>query len=121
MAIVVNLDVMMARRKMSLNELSGKVDLTQANALTIKIQTEYKSIEDAIKKLEKASYGKYDKMKNLIQTRETGISRLFGFETDVTILKSLELQAKELTNKNNEHLTRVLQNGGLSNKLNDSY
>ena len=28
MAIVVNLDVMMAKRKMSLNELSEKVDLT---------------------------------------------------------------------------------------------
>ena len=31
MAIVVNLDVMMAKRKMSLNELSGKVDLTLSN------------------------------------------------------------------------------------------
>ena len=28
MAIIVNLDVMMAKRKMSLNELSEKVDLT---------------------------------------------------------------------------------------------
>lgn len=31
MAIIVNLDVMMARRKMSLNELSEKVDLTLSN------------------------------------------------------------------------------------------
>ena len=31
MAIVVNLDVMMAKRKMSLNELSEKVDITLAN------------------------------------------------------------------------------------------
>ena len=70
----------------------------------VKIQTEYESVEDAIEKLEKASYGKDYKMKILIQTKETGISRLFGFETDVTILKSLELQAKELMSKNNERL-----------------
>lgn len=36
MAIVVNLDVMMARRKMSLNELSEKVDLTLANLSILK-------------------------------------------------------------------------------------
>ncbi len=84
----------------------------------VKIQTEHESIEDAIEKLEKATYGKDYKMKILIQTKETGISRLFGFETDVTILKSLELQAKELAVKNNERLTRVLQNGGVSAKFN---
>lgn len=80
----------------------------------VKIQGEYETIEDAIEKLEKASYGKDYKMKILIQTRETGISRLFGFETDVTILKSLELQTKDLLKKNNEGITRVLQNGGFS-------
>ena len=36
MAIVVNLDVMMAKRKMSLNELSEKVDLTLANLSILK-------------------------------------------------------------------------------------
>lgn len=36
MAIVVNLDVMMARRKMSLNELSAKVDITLANLSILK-------------------------------------------------------------------------------------
>lgn len=36
MAIVVNLDVMMARRKISLNELSEKVDLTLANLSILK-------------------------------------------------------------------------------------
>ena len=80
----------------------------------VKIQGEYETIEDAIEKLEKASYGKDYKMKILIQTRETGISRLFGFESDVTIMKSLELQTKDLLKKNNEGITRVLQNGGLS-------
>lgn len=80
----------------------------------VKIQGEYETIEDAIEKLEKASYGKGYKMKILIQTRETGISRLFDFESDVTIMKSLELQTKDLLKKNNEGITRVLQNGGLS-------
>ena len=36
MPIIVNLDVMMARRKMSLNELSGKVDITLANLSILK-------------------------------------------------------------------------------------
>lgn len=36
MAIVVNLDVMMARRKMSLGELSQKVDITMANLSILK-------------------------------------------------------------------------------------
>lgn len=80
----------------------------------VKIQGKYETIEDAIEKLEKASYGKDYKMKILIQTRETGISRLFGFESDVTIVKSLELQTKDLLKKNNEGITSVLQNGGFS-------
>ena len=36
MAIVVNLDVMMAKRKMSLNELSEKVDISLANLSILK-------------------------------------------------------------------------------------
>lgn len=36
MAIVVNLDVMMARRKMSLGELSQRVDVTMANLSILK-------------------------------------------------------------------------------------
>ena len=36
MSIVINLDVMMAKRKMSLNELAGKVDLTLANLSILK-------------------------------------------------------------------------------------
>lgn len=83
----------------------------------VKIQGEYETIEDAIEKLEKASYGKEYKMKILIQTRETGISRLFGFESDVTIIKSLELQTKDLLKKNNEGITSVLQNGGFSDSM----
>lgn len=36
MAIIVNLDVMMAKRKMSLNELSQKVGITKANLSILK-------------------------------------------------------------------------------------
>lgn len=36
MAIIVNLDVMLARRKMSLTELSGKVGVTMANLSVLK-------------------------------------------------------------------------------------
>jgi putative transcriptional regulator len=36
MAIIVNLDVMMARRKISLNELSERVEITPANLSILK-------------------------------------------------------------------------------------
>lgn len=36
MSIIVNLDVMMAKRKVSLNELSAKVDLTLSNLSILK-------------------------------------------------------------------------------------
>ncbi len=36
MAIIVNLDVMMAKRKMSLGELSDKVNITMANMSILK-------------------------------------------------------------------------------------
>ena len=36
MAIIVNLDVMLAKRKMTLSELAGKVDLTLANLSILK-------------------------------------------------------------------------------------
>ena len=36
MPIIVNLDVMMAKRKMSLNELAEKVDITPANLSILK-------------------------------------------------------------------------------------
>lgn len=36
MPIIVNLDVMMAKRKMSLNELSERVDITLANLSILK-------------------------------------------------------------------------------------
>ena len=71
----------------------------EGKPVPVKIQGEYETVEDAIEKLERASMGKGYTMKILIQTKESGISRLFDFQTDVEIIKSLELQAKELTKK----------------------
>lgn len=65
------------------------------NPIPVKIQSDYETLEDAIEKLEKATIGKEYPIKIVIQTKETGITRLFDFQTDVKILKSLELQAKE--------------------------
>lgn len=65
----------------------------------VKIQSDYETIDEAIKKLERATIGKNYPTKIVIQTKDSGISRLFDFQTDVTILKSLELQAKDLTRR----------------------
>ena len=65
------------------------------NPVPVKIQGDYESLEDAIEKLEKASSGKGYDYKIVIQTRESVASRLFGFESDVEIIKSLELQARD--------------------------
>lgn len=65
----------------------------------VKIQGDNESLEDAIEKLERASIGKNYVLKIVIQTREAEISRLFGFQTDVEIIKTLELQAKERSQK----------------------
>lgn len=71
----------------------------EGKPVPVKIQGEHETVEDAIEKLERASMGKGYTMKILIQTKESGVSRLFDFQTDVEIIKSLELQAKELTKK----------------------
>lgn len=75
--------------------------------IPVKIQGEYETIEDAIEKLEKASYGKNYKMKILIQTKEIEISRLFGFDSNVTIIKSLELQTKDLIKNKQKDLVKI--------------
>ena len=72
--------------------LKGQID---GNPVPVKIQGDYETLEDAIEKLEKASSGKGYDYKIVIQTKESVNSRLFGFESDVEIIKTLELQAKE--------------------------
>jgi site-specific DNA-methyltransferase (adenine-specific) len=61
----------------------------------VKIQGEFESLEDAIEKLEKISIGKGYDYKIVIQTKESTTNRLFSVESNVEVIKSLELQAKE--------------------------
>jgi site-specific DNA-methyltransferase (adenine-specific) len=77
-------------------------DHFEGTPVPVKIQNEYETLEDAIEKLEKASIGKNYSMKIVIQTRETESNRLFDFQTDVEIIKSLELQAKDFTKRNSK-------------------
>ena len=77
------------------------------NPVPVKIQGDYETLEDAIEKLEKASFSKGYDYKIVIQTRESVTSRLFGFESDVEIIKSLELQAKERVNKSTKAQHRI--------------
>lgn len=71
----------------------------EGKPVPVKIQGEYETIEDAIEKLERASLGKSYTLKIVVQTKETEASRLFAFQTDIEIIKSLELQARELNRK----------------------
>lgn len=69
----------------------------------VKIQGEYETLEDAIEKIEKATIGKDYKIKILIQTKENEVSRLFNFDSDVRIIKSLDLQLNDLFKKHLIH------------------
>lgn len=71
----------------------------EGKPVPVKIQGEYEAIEDAIEKLERASLGKDYALKIVVQTKDSEASRLFSFQTDIEIIKSLELQARELTKK----------------------
>lgn len=70
----------------------------------VKIQSDYETIDDAIEKLERATIGKNYSMKIVIQTRESEVSRLFVVQSDVEIIKSLELQTKALYKKGKQAL-----------------
>jgi site-specific DNA-methyltransferase (adenine-specific) len=69
----------------------------------IKIQSEYETIEDAIEKIERASYGKNYHLKIVVQTKESNFGRLLNFQSDVVIIQSLELQTRLLTGKVKNH------------------
>jgi putative transcriptional regulator len=80
MAIVVNLDVMMAKRKMSLNELSAKVGLTLSN-LSILKTGKAKAVRfstlDAICKALDCQPGdilEYVSEKDIVETRDSRVS-----------------------------------------------
>ena len=68
----------------------------EGTPIPIKIQGIYDSVEDSIEKLEKATFGKIYSLKIVVQTRESENNRLFSISSNVKILKSLELQSKEL-------------------------
>ncbi len=65
----------------------------------VKIQSEYETIEDAIEKLDRATYGKKYVMKIVVQTKDASSNRLFDYRSDIEIIKSLQLQANELRSK----------------------
>lgn len=93
LAILQNINAIPVQRNSGIDgflqeQISGK-------PVPVKIQGEHETLEDAIEKLEKASAGKGYGYRIVIQTRETVNSRLFGFDSDVEIIKSLELQVKE--------------------------
>ncbi len=71
-------------------------DYLEGMPVPVKIQGEYETIEEAIEKLEKASFRKGYKMKILIQTKKEEISLPFRGRPPVIILKTLDLQVKDL-------------------------
>lgn len=64
--------------------------------IPIKIQKSHETINDAIKSLEHASRGKNFPIKILIQTNETKNSEQIQSESDVKVIKYLNLQVKNL-------------------------
>ena len=97
LAILANINAFPVQRNIGIDGFLK--DHSEGKPVPVKIQSNYETIEDAIEKIERASIGKDYPLKIVIQTRETEVSRLFDFKSNVEIIKSLELQSKELTNK----------------------
>ncbi|OAV68553.1 putative transcriptional regulator [Bacteroidales bacterium Barb4] len=68
MAIIVNLDVMMAKRKMSLTELSERVDITPANL--------------SILKTGKAKAVRFSTLEAICKTLDCSPGDILGYEAD---------------------------------------
>lgn len=98
LAILQNIDAIPVQRNSGIDgflreQVNGK-------PVPVKIQGEFETLEDAIEKIERASKGKGYKYKIVIQTKDSsGSSRLFEIQSDVEVIKSLELQAKEQAKK----------------------
>lgn len=93
LAMLQNIDAIPVQRNSGIDgflkeQVNGK-------PVPVKIQGKYESLDDAIEKLEKASLGKVYSLKIVIQTKETGVRRLFGIQSDVEVIKSLDLVMKE--------------------------
>lgn len=97
LAILENINAIPVQRNVGIDGFLK--EQINGNPVPVKIQGIYETLEDAIEKIEKASAGKCYPYKIVIQTKEGMPSRLFGIESDVEIIKSLELQAKERANK----------------------
>lgn len=63
----------------------------------VKIQKHDETLEDAMQKLKKASLRKGYSMKILVQTKIDNNNRFWDFQTDITVIKTLEIQAKEIS------------------------
>ncbi|MBR7064345.1 MAG: hypothetical protein IKI31_04285, partial [Treponema sp.] len=62
----------------------------------IKIQKDSETLDDAIASLENAVHGKDFPIKILIQTNEKHNTNLFEKETDIKVVKYVDLQIKNL-------------------------
>lgn len=62
----------------------------------VKIQDKYDTLDDAIEKLERASRGQEYALMLVVQTKESVSNRLFFTETKVKVIKTMELQLKEM-------------------------
>lgn len=70
-------------------------DHYNGNPVPIKIQKKSETLEDAIDKLEKASKDKKYSLKIVVQTNNETNTRLFTFQSEVKIIKTLSLQLSE--------------------------
>ena len=109
LAILQNINAFPVQRNLGIDGFLK--EQINGSPIPVKIQGAYETLEDAIEKLEKASLGKGYDYKIVIQTRESVSNRLFGFKSDVEIIKSLELQAKERGEKARRHNTRSYKIG----------
>ena len=111
LAILANINAFPVQRNIGIDGFLK--DHSEGKPVPVKIQSNHETIEDAIEKIERASIGKDYPLKIVIQTRETEVSRLFDFKSDVEIIKSLELQSKELTKKSTNAQQRCLLRNSL--------
>ena len=102
LAILENLDAVPVQRNAGIDGFLRKQ--MDGKPIPVKIQGTYESLDDAIEKLEKASLGKEYPLKIVIQTKVTTERRLFGVQSDVQIIKSLELLIKEMNRTPSKHI-----------------
>ncbi len=98
LAILNNIDAFPVQRNSGIDGFLK--EYFEEKPVPVKIQAEDETLEDAIQKLERASKGKNYKLKIVIQTQGLELDNLFSLQSDVAIIKSLELQTRELMTNN---------------------